>query len=73
MAPTHKGWLLFCPIYLADVESDGPQIEPRWASDWWLNANIWLMNGCCEVAHVLGFDAQYMMVITGEVKRGPSA
>lgn len=26
---THKGWLGICPIYLADIDSDCPVIEPR--------------------------------------------
>lgn len=73
MTPTHKGWLLACPIYLADVETDSPQIEPRWAPAWWLTANIGLLNVLCEIAGFMGFDPLYPMLITGEVKRGPSA
>lgn len=26
---THKGWLGLCPVYIADLESDCPTLEPR--------------------------------------------
>lgn len=28
---THTGWFLFCPIFLADVESEGPIVWARWS------------------------------------------
>ncbi len=27
---THKGWLMFCPIKIGDVESEAPTVAPRW-------------------------------------------
>lgn len=27
--PTHQGWLLFCPIYLAGLESEAPIVWER--------------------------------------------
>ncbi|WP_157686125.1 hypothetical protein [Neisseria flavescens] len=27
---THKGWFLFCPIWIADWESETPAVAPRY-------------------------------------------
>lgn len=27
---THKGWFLFCPIWIADWESETPVVAPRY-------------------------------------------
>ncbi|WP_374342606.1 hypothetical protein [Azonexus sp.] len=73
MQHTHKGWFLLCPIYLADVESDGPQIEPRrYVPAWWLNANIALCDALLMIVELFGGEPMYPMLITGEIKRGTS-
>lgn len=35
---THTGWFLFCPIYLADLESEGPVV---WARHWAFEPLFW--------------------------------
>ena len=32
---THKGWFGLCPVYLAGIDSDGPNVDPRhWSLGW---------------------------------------
>lgn len=33
---THKGWFGLCPVYLAGLDSDGPNVDPRHLSLGWL-------------------------------------
>lgn len=39
---TCKAWLLFCPLYLADLNSDAPVPIPRHVPWWWFDFNFWL-------------------------------
>ena len=66
---THSGWLGICPIYLADIESDEPHVEPRHWVFWplfWLSVYLFdFMNvvmGLMDEDHEPG----YPMKITGE-------
>jgi len=36
IAFTHKGWFGFCPVYMADVETDSIRLEPRIPFTGWL-------------------------------------
>jgi hypothetical protein len=38
---THTGWLLFCPLWLADIDSI-PVPIPRGVPHWWYDFNFWL-------------------------------
>lgn len=66
---THKGWLWFCPIYLA-AHGDDATIEARY---WWLDwlvpvvitleaSRIWLTS-----ALVPDYQPTFMFRITGEL------
>lgn len=35
---THYGWFGFCPVKIADLDTDAPTLEARW---WWLE---WLFD-----------------------------
>ena len=38
---THKGWFGLCPVYLGEIETDCPIVEPRRGiPDWWLMVNV---------------------------------
>lgn len=40
---THSAWFLFCPIYLAELDSEAPVPLPRkWVPDWYFDLNFWL-------------------------------
>jgi len=67
---THKGWLLFCPIYLADVDTDCPYIIPR---HWILNPLCWLAEKVQSLVITLcclfdeDYEPQFYFLITGEL------
>lgn len=67
---THKGWFGICPVYLADLESDAPLIDPR---HWVLAPLMWASEVMYAVVfHVRGFmDPEFEPVwpirITGEL------
>lgn len=69
---THKGWMLFCPIKLANVESGEPTIAARWAPlEYLLDAAqgvqglVILLCSLCLV----DYEPHFYFKITGELKR----
>lgn len=59
---------MLCPVYVADVESEAPYVEPRkWIPDWWFDANLALECGLISLASVFGIDAMFALLITGEI------
>lgn len=61
---THKGWFGFCPIYLAEVESDGPIVDHR---HWSLLPLMWLSE--LAVFPFVSVSGMFPFFITGEVKK----
>ena len=53
---THTGWLLFCPLWLADWEGDVVPI-PRRVPDWWFDFNFWLNDWLQELVALVNPDA----------------
>lgn len=42
---THKGWIGMCPVYLANIDSDGPNVATRLPyTDWLLHLSLWLFD-----------------------------
>jgi hypothetical protein len=42
---THKGWIGLCPVYLANIGADAPNVAPRLPStDWLLHLSLWLFD-----------------------------
>lgn len=69
---THKGWMLFCPIYIGDVNTDCPYIVPRLSI---LEPVFWVATGIQELVITLcsyfydeEYEPNYWFVITGELK-----
>jgi hypothetical protein len=42
---THIGWFLFCPVYIAEIETAAPTPIPRFVPGWWLDFNLWMNDG----------------------------
>lgn len=71
---THKGWFLFCPVLLEDVDSDCPYMETRqFIPEWWFSVNLKLVDLLLFGAFLLGCEPQYPILITGEVGNGSSS
>jgi hypothetical protein len=68
---THRGWLLFCPIYMADIDTGNPLVVPR---HWVLNPVLWLAAKIQEIAIGLcsmlleDYEPVYWFMITGELE-----
>lgn len=70
---THKGWFLFCPVNLADVETDCPYMETRrFIPEWWFWLNSALVGVFLEMAYCMGFEPLYPILITDEINGTPS-
>ena len=39
---THTGWLLLCPLWLAELDSYAPVPIQRHVPEWWFDFNFWL-------------------------------
>jgi len=67
---THKGWMLFCPIKLANVDSDGPTIAARWAVlEPLLTVAEWVQSlviGLCSLTNP-DYEPQWYFKVTGEL------
>ena len=54
---THKGWFLFCPIYLNNVETDAPTVEPRhWIFTWLMHFGDVLLDMYASVGQIFNPD-----------------
>lgn len=67
---THKGWFGICPVYFADLDSEGPFVEPRhllllplfYFSEFMFRIAFW----CSEKMNP-DFEAQFPLKVTGRV------
>ncbi len=58
---THKGWFGLCPVYIAELDSDGPRIENRFpATAWLIHLSAWIF----DTMNAEGFP----ITITGELR-----
>ena len=70
---THKGWMLFCPVYLGDLDNDGLEITviPRW---FWCNPLYWLAVQVQAVVIYLcsffleDYEPKFYFWVSGELK-----
>jgi hypothetical protein len=70
MPVTHKGWLLFCPIYLDMRDPDDPMIEARWRwATQLLFAALAIERMAVAVLEFIDpdYEPMWWWVITGEV------
>lgn len=69
---THYGW--FCglvPVYLADVESEGPLlVERNWVPEWYFGLVELLFGWFCTISSLLNpeFVPMFPILISGEIK-----
>lgn len=69
---THKGWFGICPIYLADVDSDGPRIEPRFMfTGWLIHLSTFIYGSCIWFITSINpeFEPRWPMLITGALDK----
>lgn len=67
---THKGWFGLCPVYLANLGSDAPDIDERhWLLTPWMTFNGWLLNALIFVKSVLDpdYEPAFPILVTGEL------
>ena len=56
---THKGWFGLCPIYIAEPDSEGPRIEPRFpCTAWLIHLSAWIFNVMNAEAFPIKFTGQ---------------
>jgi hypothetical protein len=67
---THTGWFFFCPVYIGDIDSECPLLEPR---HWILTPLLVLIGFLFETVQILvglltrGGELYFPIVITGEL------
>lgn len=66
---THKGWLGLCPVYLGNLESEGPLVAARWGCvEWLLDLSEAIYSVTMPVYHWLtGEEPMYAIRVTGEI------
>jgi hypothetical protein len=68
---THKGWFGLCPIYLNDVGTDCPTLEPRFRyTGWLLSLSTSVYGALFRVATAVDpyYQPLWPIHITGELK-----
>lgn len=71
--PTHKGFLFGVPVYIADLDSEAPQIGARWSCIEWVLDLMESLFGCyCFVMCSINpeFEPMYPIKVTGEIENG---
>ena len=71
MKATHKGWMLFAPVYV-DLSHSAPVICPRHASlGWLLSAAVWCQHSVIGYLSATrrGYVPAYAIKLTGRVQR----
>ncbi len=68
MKYTHKGWIGLCPVYIANPDSQGPDVEPRLpCTDWLLGLSLFLFDFFGALLH--HDDGSIPIRITGKLGR----
>jgi hypothetical protein len=69
---THKGWFGICPVYLADLETDCPNLTPR--ADDWFHLGLYYVSHYAFIAFFTVADTinpswqpGFPIVVTGEL------
>lgn len=67
---THRGWFGLCPVFLGDVDSDTPNVDPRHrALEWLLDLSEAAYGACFALASALDpeFVPSWPLRITGQL------
>lgn len=70
IAFTHKGWFGLCPIYMKDIDTDCPMIEPRIPlTGWLIDVSEFIYGTCIWVATTVNPEHEplWPMLITGKL------
>ena len=69
-ALTHKGWLLLCPVYFADLGTPAPVVEPRWECVRWLEGVSLAIFELCVTARMCldpYYEPSFPLLVTGRL------
>lgn len=67
---THKGWFGICPVYLAGLDSDAPNVEARyWALKWLIDLFVWIFGAVIWLRTSMDplYEPEWPLLITGEL------
>lgn len=67
---THKGWFGVCPVFLAEIDSDGPIMDPRhWSLVplFWFSEILMAFVVFCTSAMNPEWEPVWPIRITGEI------
>lgn len=70
---THIGWIGLCPVYIGDLDKEGPCVKVRYPwLEYWLDFNDWLIGFAiwCYSAMNPDWEPMFPIRITGKIKRG---
>lgn len=66
---THKGWLGFCPIYIGNIEADGPDgpcLKARhWSLEWLLDLSTAVLGLGMFLAELCGREPEGFPILVG--------
>lgn len=73
---THKGWLGLCPVYIGDLDSAGPVVEPRWRVLAWLmpvSEALFFVAFALAAAADPGYEPSWPIRVTGRLPQRGAA
>lgn len=68
---SHKGWFLFCPIYIDNPDVEGPElVERNWVPEWVLLTAYWVFafNVLLFTRADPLYEPMFPIYVTGEIK-----
>ena len=69
---THKGWIAFCPVYIADIDSDAPIVcERNWVPEFVLTLANWAQMSAMWLLSAIFHDYEplFAIKVTGELHK----
>lgn len=67
---THKGWFGLCPVYIGDIDDEGPFIDPRhWSLMWLMLLSAFAYQVIMTVCDFVGVECGGLPIkVTGELE-----
>ena len=66
---THTGWMLFCPVFVGNMGSDGPIVVARhWSLTPLLIVALAVVMAGCALQELAGFEPLFPVKLTGRIK-----
>ena len=68
---THKGWFGLCPVYIGDINSEGPMLSARWdCIEWLMDLSEAIYSVVMPVHHwITGEEPMVAIRITGLIEQ----